>query len=35
MPEALYFKKWVYPASQAEFLIHLFKCKEPEYLQIQ
>ena len=27
IPEALYLKKWMNPASQAAFLIQLFKCK--------
>lgn len=34
MPETLYFKKWMHPASQASFLVQVFKCKEPECLQI-
>lgn len=34
MPETLYIKKWMHPASQAAFLIQVFKCKEPECLQL-
>lgn len=35
MPEHIFFKKWIHTASQAEFLIEIFKCKEPEVLHLQ
>lgn len=30
MPEQIFFKRWNNPVSQANFLLHLFRCKEPE-----
>lgn len=32
IPEAIFFKKWNHPQSQAHFLVYLFKCKEQEVL---
>ena len=35
MPEQLFFKKWAFPSSQAEFLLEVFRCREPDVLHIQ
>lgn len=31
-PEVLFFKKWNHPRSQLNFLIHMFKCDQPDIL---
>ena len=30
IPEAIFFKPWNHPQSQAHFLMHLFRCNPPE-----
>lgn len=32
IPDQIFFKKWNNPQSQANFLIQLLKCKEPEVI---
>ena len=32
IPDQIFFKKWNYPLSQANFLVQLFRCREPELI---
>lgn len=32
VPDQIFFKRWTHPQSQATFLLHLLRCKEPEVL---
>lgn len=32
MPEQIFFKRWNNPQSQANFLVQIYRCKEPEVL---
>lgn len=30
IPDQIFFKRWNNPQSQAHFLLHIFKCSEPD-----
>ena len=32
LPEQIFFKRWNHPQAQANFLLHIYRCKDPEVL---